>query len=65
MDSEVDRAFRGFCLSGLNPHLSVLDPVVDIDLAFLSDYTSLALLIVSKAIIGGQNLISVASPSRI
>lgn len=58
--SGVDRAFPGSSVSGLNPHLSVLDPVVVIDLAFLSDYTSLALSIVNIVIIGGPYLICVA-----
>lgn len=44
----------------------MLDPVVDIDLAFPLDYTSLALLIVNKASIEGQYIISVAcSPNKI
>lgn len=44
----------------------MLNPVEDIDLAFLSDCTSLAMSIVNKTIIGEQYLISVTcSPNRI
>lgn len=44
----------------------MLDPVVDIDLAFLCDYTYTAPSTVNNATIGGQYLISVArSPNRI